>query len=73
MIKVSTGRLRDGNVIHVQGAVIRIEGKPEIIFDGRRTWYAWRNMPIIRGSLDGLPEATRWTVQGDDGCFWRVS
>lgn len=74
MGKVNTGRLREGNKIYVDGAVIKLEGKPEVfIGPGGRTWWAWRNMPIISGTLTGLPWAKAWTIQGDGLCFWRVS
>ena len=73
MVKVSTAQLRDGDRVHIDGAVIKIEGKPMVSRRGPRDWFAWRNMTIVAGRLTGLPEATLWTVQGDTMCFWRVS
>lgn len=73
MIKVSTGRLRDGDKITIEGATILIEGKPEITVGPNGTVWAWRNMPIVAGALRPYPGTVRWTIQGDSLTYWPVT
>jgi len=73
MIKVSTDKLRPGDKIHVLGVVILLGDKPIVIERGRETLFRWPNAPIVAGHLDFAPEATTWTIQGNTGCFWRIT
>lgn len=74
MAKVSTGKLRDGDIVILWGARIKIEGKPNVtIGPGGRTIFRYPNMPIIAGMIKPFSEATQWTVQGSDFEYWTVA
>jgi len=70
--KISTAKLREGHRVGLDGATVLLEGEPRVFQRGRDTWFMWPNMPIIEGRVNGYPEVTVWTIQGDQTCFWTV-
>ena len=74
MIKVSTDKLRDGDLIHIDGATIRVEGKPNVaIGPAGRTVFSWPNASIVAGQLSMYPQTLVWTISGDTLAFWPVT
>ena len=74
MLKLRTDKLRHGDKVHTNGAVIMIDGEPDVSEDRQgRPQFAWRNAPILAGELDFAPQAGFWTVQGGTASYWRVT
>jgi hypothetical protein len=74
MRKVRTKSLRENDHVHVEGAMVRLEGKPDIVEGpGKQPLFMWPNMPIVGGRMASFPEATRWTIYGYARQLWPVS
>lgn len=73
-MRVHTDKLRDGDKVHFDGAVIKIEGKPETtLAPGNRLIYYWPNAPIVAGRLRDFPHTTAFTVMGMAARTWNVT
>ena len=70
----STKSLRAGNVINVNGARVKLEGKPKIeMGPGNRPVFMWLNMPVISGHHALYPEAKVLSIVGDASVRWIVT
>lgn len=74
MSKIATRSLRDGDLVQLDGATIKIEGEPvKTDAPGRRVIFRWPNMSIVAGQLHWAPEATMYSIQADSARTWHVT
>lgn len=71
-VMIKSGELRAGDLVHVDGALVRLEGQPST-YPGHAgmTVYHWPSMPVI-GTIDMFPHLRVWTIQGNDLANWVV-